>query len=154
MTRERLSAIEIIRLYAPFYYAPHTEDGELSKDKPISSGHVRDGRQVFWPYHWIIRDGGVCERLLDDKEVGWQAGNWEVNCRSVGIVFDNDLEDREPNKRDLAIAAKLIKDYYPQVKPENILGHMEVNKQTICPSKFFLGESGWKTKLIAALQRS
>lgn len=154
MSPDKLSAIEIIRLYAPFYFAPHTEDGGLSKDKPISSGHIRDGRQVFWPYHWIIRAGGITERLLHDNEVGWQAGNWEVNCRSVGIVIDNDLENSEPSGADLEAVAKLIRESYPQVKPENILGHMEVNEKTVCPSKLFLGEGGWKAKLIAALRRS
>lgn len=148
MTLDRLSAIEIIRLYAPFYFSPHTDDGDLAKDKPISSGHIRNGKQVFWPYNWIIRNDGTPERLLEDHEVGWQAGKWEINCRSVAIVFDDDLENKVPTEIQLAGAVKVIRENYSNILRENITGHMEVNEKTKCPSNLFLGENGWKKKLL------
>lgn len=136
MTLDQLSVLELFRLYAPYY-------AQNIKTKPISSGHVRNNRQVFWPYHWIVRANGKYKRLLEDNEVGWQAGNWEINCKSIAIVFDNDLENGTPSDIELASAREIIAKY-PNCK---ILGHREVNPKTICPSSLFLGENGWKNKL-------
>ena len=65
LTSERLSAIELIRLYAPYFLSPNIGDLSL-KGQPVYSGHVRDGSQMFWPYHWIVRRNGTVERLLHD----------------------------------------------------------------------------------------
>lgn len=151
MTPDRLSAIEIIRLYAPFYFSPYRDDEGIARDKPISSGHIRNGKQVFWPYHWIIRKNGEAERLLEDHEVGWQAGNWEINCRSIAIVFDGDFESNRPTDKQIATVATVIKKHYPTITPDNVLGHREVNPKTTCPSNLFLGEGGWKEKLVNSL---
>ena len=151
ITKDRISAIDLVRLYAPQYADPSSVADKDIRGDAVYSGHFRDGKQVFWPYHWIIRAGGVCERLLNDEEIGWQAGNWDVNCRSVGIVFDNDYEHSIPADEELRTLAKLIREKYPQVKRENIIGHCEVNKKTCCPSHLFLskdGKVGWKEKLI------
>ena len=90
ITKERLSVMELLRLYAPYFSNPTYEFDKVIKDKPIYSGHFRDNKQVFYPYHWIIRTDGRVERLLLDKEIGWHCGNWDINCRSVAIVFDNE----------------------------------------------------------------
>lgn len=150
MTPMRLSAIELMRLYPPPYLSPTQADIPRVLGSPISSGHVRDGKQVFWPYHWFIRAGGTVEHLLEDSEIGWQAGKWAVNIRSVAICFDDDLEDRRPGQVELDAAAKLIRDFYPSVTKKNILGHCEV-RETSCPSKLFLtkdGVRGWKEDLL------
>ncbi len=112
MSKERLSAIELIRLYAPYFYEPKTEANKSMKGRPIYSGHARNGRQVFWPYHWFIRKDGSAERLLEDGEIGWHAGNWDVNCRSVAICFDNDYEDMRPSGTDgRSVASALLFAY-------------------------------------------
>lgn len=151
--KERLSAIELIRLYAPQFAGkgPSYDANNEIKGKPICSGHFRDGVQVFWPYHWMIRAGGVCERLLNDDEVGWQAGNWDINCRSVAICIDDDHENSIPNMHDLDVIANLIKTNYPQVQKTRIFGHCEINTKTTCPSKLFLSTAanrGWKEDLL------
>lgn len=138
-----LSALELLRLYLPTYAQNQTPEDVIQFNKPISSGHIRNGKQIFWPYHWIIRKDGKAERLLEDEEIGWHAGNWVINCKSVAIVFDNDYENGTPSEVELA-AAKEIIGKYPNV---TILGHQEVNLKTVCPSNFFLGENGWKKKL-------
>lgn len=139
MTPTYLSAIQLIRLYASQYALS-------SFEKPISSGHVRNGEQCFYSYHWIIRTNGKYERLLEDHEIGWHAGNWKINCKSIAIVFDNDYENGFPSGPELSAAREIIAKY--QVKRLiKILGHREVNLQTVCPSNLFLGENGWKKKL-------
>jgi N-acetyl-anhydromuramyl-L-alanine amidase AmpD len=77
-----------------------------------------------------------------------------VNCRSVAIVFDNDYEDSEPSEVEFQGVAKLIKEKYPQVSKDKIIGHCEVNIKTTCPSKNFLPKDthkGWKERLLDML---
>lgn len=156
MSKTRLSAIELIRLYAPYFLNPTSVTDSRLKSQPIRSGHVRNGRQVFWPYHWIIRKGGRMERLLNDSEIGWHAGDWQVNRRSVGIAFDNDYEWGSPGILELQAASRLMSEHYGLVPPSRILGHQEVTPKTTCPSRFFLrrhGMRGWKDDLLRYLER-
>jgi hypothetical protein len=146
---ERLSAIELIRLYAPFFAS--TKD-QFPEGQPIYSGHLRNGGQVFWPYHWIVRGDGNAERLLFDSEIGWHAGNWGINCRSVAIVLDNDYEHDSPSNVEILGVATVIREHYGQIPLTRIVGHREVNPRTVCPSDLFLDESGrkgWKSALLA-----
>ncbi len=155
MSRERLSAIELVRLYAPEFAAPKRAEDAGMKGRPIYSGHFREGRQVFWPYHWFVRGDGTVERLLEDDEIGWQAGSWDVNCRSAAICFDGNFENARPLDVELAAAARIIKEHYPQVAHERILGHREVNPKTTCPSNLFLSSAhhrGWKNDLLLLLK--
>ncbi len=149
----RLSAIELIRLYGPYFSNPPAEEGRL-KGMSVFSGHVRDSRQVFWPYHWMIRENGVAERLLEDTETGWHAGNWDINCRSAGIVLDGDYECRRPQRSVLDGIARVITDHYRIVPLSRIVGHLEITSATTCPSRHFLTSAratGWKDDLFAAL---
>lgn len=154
MSKDRLSGMELMRLYAPYFYEPKSEVDKGMKGKSIYSGHTRSGKQVFWPYHWFVRKNGETERLLEDGEIGWQAGNWDVNCRSVAICFDGDYENSRPSDGGLKAAARLIKEYYANVPKEKILGHCEVNAKTTCPSNLFLSKDnahGWKEDLLTLI---
>jgi len=154
MTKERLSAMELVRLYAPYYENPTYENDKSIKGEPISSGHIREGKQVFYPYHWIVREDGSVERLLNDSEVGWHSGNWEVNCRSVAIAFDHDFEDSTPSDVELMSVVKIIRENYPTISKDKIVGHCEVNSKTTCPSNLFLskdGQQGWKDRLLGMI---
>lgn len=141
----------LLRLYAPYYMNPHTKGEESLKGTPIYSGHVREGEQVFYPYHWIVRTNGSTERLLYDNEIGWHAGDWDVNRRSVAIALDNNYEDSEPSARELQSIAAIITEHYEAVSAENIVGHREINHKTTCPSNVFLGDDGWKGRLLRLL---
>jgi hypothetical protein len=151
----RLSAIELIRLYAPYFAGPTAKEDRRLKGQPVFSGHARNGLQVFWPYHWMIRSNGSAERLLRDDEVGWHAGNWNVNCRSIAIVLDNDYEHGRPSERELRVIRDVIAIHYGNVSPQRVLGHREVNARTTCPSELFLDgkEKGWKNDLLSLLQK-
>ncbi len=148
ISRERLSAMHLIRLYAANYASPAPSDYHAQSDA-IFSKHFHDGRPVFYAYHWIIRMDGTAERLLADDEIGWHAGDWGVNCRSVGIVLDNNFEDSMPPQTVLDGLARLIREKYPHVPPGRIFGHREVNPKTTCPGNGFLGE--WKRTLLEGL---
>ncbi|PIR41326.1 MAG: hypothetical protein COV31_01725 [Candidatus Yanofskybacteria bacterium CG10_big_fil_rev_8_21_14_0_10_46_23] len=159
LSPDRLSAMTLLRLYANFYAKPYDNDREKVVGQAIWSGHIRGGKQVFWPYHWIVRTNGDSERLLRDDEIGWHAGNWDINRRSVAIVLDNDYENRNPSNKELERIATIIQQNYRDLKPTSITGHCEVERKipgphATCPSKLFLtknGARGWKEDLIALI---
>jgi hypothetical protein len=150
ITLQRLSAMHLVRLYATYYASPYYEKEKHIKERAVFSNHFRNSHQVFYAYHWLVRMDGKTEKLLSDNEIGWQAGNWEMNCRSVAICLDNDFESSSPSDLVISAVAKLIKEKYPQIKLENIIGHREVNPKTTCPGNNFL--DGWKLELIENLK--
>ncbi len=131
-----LNALHLLNLYVPKYQHPG-EDAEEIGGLPIYSGHFdADGRPVFYGYHWLVREDGSHVRLLPDAAIGWQAGDWDVNTRSVAVCFDDDLEDARPSQPALNAAVEVIAEHYPQVALARILGHSAV-VQTVCPGKQF-----------------
>jgi hypothetical protein len=154
LTKERLSAIELIRLYAPYFNKPYSRMDKKLRGEPVFSGHIRNDKQIFYPYHWIVRKNGEVEQLLFDNEIGWHAGNWDVNCRSIGIALDGDYENSTPSETQLKAITDLIKEKYPTIKKDMIKGHREINSKTTCPSNLFLTTSekkGWKKTLLEVI---
>jgi hypothetical protein len=141
-----LNAVHLLNIYSPYFANPTLQGEEMLKDTPIWSGHFSKGKQVFWGYHWLIRMNGEALRLLDDNKIGWHAGNWLINRRSVGICLDNDYERMCPTDELLSKVAKLIRQNYPSVKASGIIGHCEAREGTSCPGAHFMSE--WKSKLI------
>ncbi len=141
----RLSAIGLVRQYA-FQYLANDVLGTQVRGKPIWSGHFRLGEMVFFAYHWLIRPDGKAERLLEDAYIGWHAGNWEINTRSIGIAFSGNYEEDAPPVSQIEAAAQVIKEHYPQVTQMHIKGHREVTQGISCPGAFFL--STWKDILL------
>jgi N-acetyl-anhydromuramyl-L-alanine amidase AmpD len=145
----RMNAVQLLNIYAPSYANPSKLDAKL-KGQPVWSGHFLNGKQNFIGYHWLMRMDGSFERLLDDDKVGWQAGNWDINKRSVAICLDNDYENQDPSDEILKKLAKFIKKNYPKIQPGKIVGHCEARQGTICPGINF--KIIWKSKLLELLK--
>ena len=141
MALSRLNAIHLLRLYARYYNNPRLEDENL-RGQAVWSGHFYEGKQIFWAYHWLVKENGTAEHILEDKYIGWHSGNWDINTRSIAICIDAYLQDKEPSEQVLKSMAEVIKTNYPNVK--NIIGHREVNPNTECPGNLFL--TSWKEK--------
>lgn len=146
-----LSTIGFLRQYASDYLLHNDVWGIPTKDQPIWSGHFREGKMVFYAYHWLVRLDGQVERLLDDHYVGWHAGKRDVNQRSVAIVLDGEFLDTVPSEAAILSITKILNEYYPQIKPEHVFGHLEVNPETECPGKLFLPV--WKNKILEGLKQ-
>lgn len=144
---DQLSAIGLLRLYVPDYLE-NKGLGHMIRGKRIWSGHFMQGKQVFYPYHWLVRPDGSTERLLEDHYIGWHAGDWAVNRRSIGIALDGDYEKKNPTKNQLKGLINLIKKSYPNVTRKRIFGHSEI-VETLCPGAEF--ENGWKIEIIKSL---
>lgn len=146
MSLDRLNAMQLLRIYGS-YYANPTDPAETNfKGRPVWSGHFLGKTQVFWGYHWLLRQEGEVERILDDSSIGWHAGNWDINTRSIGICLDDDLRDKQPDDAVLDSLAQVINDHYGNVRPENIIGHCDASKHTECPGNLF--HKTWRTKLL------
>jgi hypothetical protein len=141
----KLSAIGLVRQYA-FQYLEDNVLGRRVRGEPVWSGHFRQGRMVFFAYHWLIRPDGRAERLLEDTAIGWHAGNWAVNTSSVGIALSGDYEIDTPPHAQIEAAARIIREYYPGVAQGSIFGHREVAAGITCPGAYFL--HGWKQMLL------
>lgn len=155
MTWQELSQIQYQRLY-PTRFKPSTPDPTIAESVAIQSGHFRQltegpnkgkWQEVFYAYHWLIRADGSKERLLQDDEVGWQAGNWDINMRSIAICFDGNFTNGQPNNAALKTCAELIKSYEKKfgIKDENVLGHNKFTS-TECPGIWF--DNGGRDKLL------
>jgi hypothetical protein len=151
MDLERLNALHLLNLYVPKYRNPGP-DVEIIGGTPVYSGHAdASGRQVFYGYHWLVREDGSREHLLPDEAIGWHAGNWDVNTRSVAVCFDGSFEDGgQPSSPALESAAELIADNYSQVESARILGHGAI-VQTACPGSEF---DVWGAELRALVEAS
>lgn len=144
-----MNAVQLLNVYVPYFSNPSGSiPGEARlRGRPLWSNHVRDGRPVFYLYHWLMRMDGTFECLLKDAELGWHAANWDINCRSIAICLDNDYENQDPSPEVLQRLSAFIIDRYSHVASERIFGHGEVSQHpTICPGTNFV--SGWKRDLL------
>jgi hypothetical protein len=141
-----MNAVQLLNIYAPYYANPTIREERKIKGTHIWSGHFLNGKPSFIGYHWLMRMDGTFERLLKDEELGWHAGNWEINKRSVGICLDNDYDQKDPNSEILQKLADHIKEHYGFVRKSQIIGHCEAREGTSCPGSGFKQE--WKSKLL------
>ncbi len=145
MTLEKLNAMHLMILYGKYY-----ANKSKKTKQPVWSGHFYNDQQVFWGYHWLIRSDGTTQQILKDNYIGWHAGNWDINTRSIGICIDDDLNDKEPSLVVIKSIAKLIKDNYPDVSLNKVIGHCDVYKKTKCPGRLF--RESWRQKLIDTIK--
>jgi len=145
-TLPRMNAVHLLNLYRPHYLAM-AEKHRVKPAPAVWSGHFDEaGRQVFYGYHWLVHMDGSATRLLSDRAIGWHAGDWDINTRSVGICLDNDyMNGRAPSAEVLTAVKRLIRTHYPQLAPERIIGHREANPHTVCPGDSFI--DGWQREL-------
>lgn len=143
-----LSAIGLLRQYS-FQYLQDDVLGRPVRGEAVWSGHFRSGSMVFFAYHWLIYPNGMVERLLEDRAIGWHAGNWEINTRSIGLALAGNYEHAVPPVEQLVAAAHVIRRYYSSILPEQVLGHREVRTGLTCPGAFFLKD--WKQTLLEML---
>lgn len=138
-TLEHINALSLIRIFAPVHADPHYD----AYKKPIWSNHFYKGQQTFVVYHYLIWPDGRSEQVLGDEAVGWQAGNWDINCRSVAICFIGDYRKVSPSQLALQKAQQIMQKY-PSCK---VIPHKQANPRTSCPGDPYFGDNGWHKEL-------
>lgn len=151
-TADEIEKIQKERLYAPRYRSE--SKSPFVKGLPVHSAHVVNGKERFIGYHHLVYNNGkVTTELSPLKKigdswwidhVGWHAGNWSVNCSSIGICLVGDFSENEPPDAQLKATARLIA-HYRTIEPKvRITGHGDHTK-TECPGKTW---PQWKNKIM------
>lgn len=144
MPLTRLSAIGLLRQYGQ-QYLKNDLLGWPVRGQPVWSGHFRAGQMVFFAYHWLIYPDGTRVRLLEDCAIGWHAGDWEINTRSIGLALAGNYEHATPPAAQLAAVADFMQTEYPDIPRSRVFGHREIRPELTCPGDRFLG--GWQAQL-------
>ncbi len=148
-----LDAAGLERAYAPVFQNGNS-DPVVPAGTPPYSGHYLnlDGKvqETFILYHVFIQQDGTVVKCLPDSVIGWQAGNWGVNCRSLSICLSGDFTSGKPRAVQMSAAAWQIAEWcqcYPTI--HYIVGHRNVRKasSTICPGNWWY--TGGRQELIA-----
>ncbi|QQR93709.1 N-acetylmuramoyl-L-alanine amidase [bacterium] len=142
-TYEYLNALSLLRLYVPEFSRP-------SKDyfgTPICSNHIYKGRQTFLGYHYLIWNDGSFEQILEDSYVGWHAGDWNMNCRSIAIALVGDYTCKYPTNESINTLDKILYKLKKKYNILEVLGHCDVLVGANGPGETFHGPNGWRNEL-------
>lgn len=85
-------------------------------------------------YHYIIDAKGNTRNTRPLSEIGYHAGNWEINEKSVGICILGNYENDTPTKDSLDTLAALSKEITRVYGVETVCGHRDI-KATACPGE-------------------
>ena len=105
--------------------------------------HVTDGGSmlgnVWWlsgghshaSAHYVIARDGEIVQLVHLSDIAWHAGNWKVNCHSIGIEHVGDTYDpagftTDEYKSSARLVAWLVRRYGIPVDRAHIIGHYQV----------------------------
>ncbi|RDG38470.1 N-acetylmuramoyl-L-alanine amidase [Streptomyces corynorhini] len=89
---------------------------------------VQDPRYVSWHYTLRSSDGFIAQHVRT-KDVGWHAGNWYVNAKSVGLEHEGFLAAPDAwyteamYRTSARLVAYLAKKYSVPLDRRHILGH-------------------------------
>jgi hypothetical protein len=141
LTWQDLSELQRKNLYVPRYTCEC--DDPVVKGQPPRSGHFRleKGRieEVFYAYHFFIRQDGTVEPLLRPEEVGWHAGHWGVNMRSLAICFDGDFSTGQPTEPAQRACAGLMRSLAEAHPIRYLMAHHEAwPGGTVCPGSWLM----------------
>ncbi|MET8679505.1 N-acetylmuramoyl-L-alanine amidase [Streptomyces sp. NPDC004647] len=82
--------------------------------------------------HYVVRSAdGHIGQCVHDKDVGWHAGNWDYNTRSIGIEHEGWVDRPEyftdaMYESSATLAAYLCEAYGIPKDRDHIIGHVEV----------------------------
>ncbi len=116
----RLSAMGLLSAYVPRYISPPPGAPQKIGD-PIYAHHLRGAEQVFYLYHWLVRQDGSMERFLGDHEIGWHSGDRELDAKSIAICLDGNFDKTPIPEIMQKTLHALIDEHYHHVAPEHLV---------------------------------
>ncbi|WP_223290895.1 N-acetylmuramoyl-L-alanine amidase [Streptomyces avicenniae] len=96
---------------------------------------VQDPTYVSWHYSLRSSDGHIAQHLAT-KDVGWHAGNWFVNAKSIGLEHEGFLTDPDAwyteamYRTSARLVRYLARTYDIPLDRQHILGHDNVQGTT------------------------
>lgn len=94
-------------------------------------GLVQDPTYLGWHYTVRSSDGAVAQHMAT-KDVGWHAGNWYINSKSIGIENEGFLADPDAwftesmYESSASLVRYLTNRYHIPVDRQHIIGHDNV----------------------------
>jgi N-acetyl-anhydromuramyl-L-alanine amidase AmpD len=81
--------------------------------------------------HYVISRTGSIVQLVHLSDIAWHAGNWKVNCHSIGIEHVGDTYDpagftTDEYRSSARLVAWLVRRYGIPVDRAHIIGHSQV----------------------------
>lgn len=100
----------------------------------IFGGHIA--------YHFMIDNVGDVYQCLPETEIGYHAGNYAVNRRSIAVCLHGNFEKQKPTQKQIDALTAFVKwmtterPDLPILVKKSLKGHREVRlKGTACPGK-------------------
>ncbi len=109
------------------YIVIHDTEGSWD----VTMGLVQDPTYLGWHYTVRSADGHIAEHMAT-KDVGWHAGNWYINEKSIGIEHEGFLADPDAwyteamYRSSARLVQYLTAKYGIPLDREHILGHDNV----------------------------
>jgi N-acetyl-anhydromuramyl-L-alanine amidase AmpD len=104
---------------------------DTETDWPTALKLVQDPTYLAWHYTVRSADGQIAQHVKT-KDVGWHAGNWDINARSIGIEHEGFLAQggtwytEAMYRSSAALVRYLTSKYDIPVDRAHILGHDNV----------------------------
>jgi N-acetyl-anhydromuramyl-L-alanine amidase AmpD len=81
--------------------------------------------------HYVVSRDGSIVQLVHNSDIAWHAGNWKLNCRSIGIEHVGETYDPagftvDEYRASARLVAWLVRRYDIPVDRNHIIGHAEV----------------------------
>lgn len=114
-------------------------------DTAENNGNYFKNNVVETSAHYFVDDTTVV-RSVADKNIAWHAGDWDINCRSIGIEIAGSTTECTCKTLEnvILLAQRLMKKY--NIKKDRVIRHYDANGK-ICPG-FWCGSSAknrlWK----------
>lgn len=94
-------------------------------------------------YHYVIAGDGSYKKTRGFDEIGYHAGNWDMNKKSIGICVCGNFDEENPSKEQISALNKILKELVDnyKLKETDIIFHKDVVSYKTCPGLNFLRDN-------------
>ena len=124
-------------------------------DTAENNGNYFKNNVVETSAHYFVDDTTVV-RSVADKNIAWHAGDWDINCRSIGIEIAGSTSECKGKTLEnvILLTQRLMRKY--NISKDRVIRHYDANGK-ICPG-FWCGSSAkdklWKEQFLNKLDTS
>lgn len=107
-------------------------------DTAENNGNYFKNNAVETSAHYFVDDTTVV-RSVADRNIAWHAGDWTINCRSIGIEIAGSTKECTGRTLEnvIALTKELMKKY--SISKERVIRHYDANGK-LCPA-FWCGST-------------
>ena len=82
-------------------------------------------------YHYLIMSDGAIHQTRDEEDIGYHAGDWEVNKTSIGICLTGNFEKHKPTRQQIQSLDRLVRRIQSERNIVKVVPHSHC-KATLC----------------------